>query len=287
MSSVALVIEPRVSDLGEGFLVKRALPFSKKRMVGPFIFLDHMGPAIFTKEKPLLVRSHPHIGLSTLTYLFKGEMLHRDSLGNELVIRPGEVNWMTAGRGIAHSERSFFSSDPMHLEGIQLWIALPKESEEISPSFIHVSEDQLPKIPVGNSEMKLIAGSAFNESSPVPVYSPLFYLGGTIAAGDRFELDVSANAEGAVYISQGEIEVEETLYRSGQMICFTPGHKISFKSQGCQVVVLGGEIFPEKRFIFWNFVSSSQERIEVAKLDWQKQKFGQVINETDFIPLPG
>lgn len=282
-----MIIDPRTSDLGDGFIVRRALPYAKKRMVGPFIFLDHMGPATFTKEKPLLVRSHPHIGLSTLTYLFTGEMLHRDSLGNEIVIRPGEVNWMTAGSGIVHSERSNLTSDEMKLEGIQLWIALPKESEEVAPSFVHVDEPDLPMIKTEKSELTLIAGSAFGKTSPVPVYSPLFYLGGQLQEGESFHLPISAQEEGAVYVAKGEIQANGELIKEGQLLCFDQGEDISFSVvKNAQVMILGGEVFPEKRFIFWNFVSSSEERLEKAKADWKEQKFGSVINETDFIPLP-
>lgn len=287
MSKIELVVEPRTSDLGDGFTVRRALPYAKKRMVGPFIFLDHMGPAVFTKEKPLLVRSHPHIGLSTLTYLFSGEMLHRDSLGNELVISPGEVNWMTAGSGIAHSERSHIVQEEMHLEGIQLWIALPKKSEEVAPSFVHVDEKDLPKIQVGESHLALIAGEAFGIKSPVPVYSPLFYLGGFLKSQDAFQLKMEKSHEGAVYVAKGEIQIEDQTFREGELICFKAGEDLNFVALSeCRVMVLGGEIFPEKRFIFWNFVSSSEERIEVAKQDWRDQKFGPVINEKEFIPLP-
>ena len=285
---IELIVDPRPSDLGDGFIVRRALPYQKKRMVGPFIFLDHMGPATFSKEHPLLVRSHPHIGLSTLTFLFKGEMLHRDSLNNELVVRPGEVNWMTAGSGIAHSERSHLAGDKMDLEGIQLWIALPKHAEEVAPSFIHVDTPDIPKIDVGRNELTLIAGSAFGKTSPVPVYSPLFYLEGKYKDQERFSLPVESNAEGAIYVAAGEIKVDGQLITHHQLVCFKPGVAVEFESIGeSRVMILGGEIFPEKRFIFWNFVSSSEKRIELAKTEWAQQKFGQVINETEFIPLPG
>lgn len=283
---IELVIEPRKSDLGDGFFVRRAIPYAKKRMVGPFIFFDHMGPAILTKENPLSVRSHPHIGLSTLTYLFEGEMLHRDSLGNELTIRPGAVNWMTAGRGIVHSERSN-PETPMNIEGIQLWIALPKAFEEIEPSFVHVDEKDIPEIEIGNSIFNLVAGSAFGKKSPVPVYSPLFYLNGKMQCADTFKLEVDEKSEGAVYVSSGKITCGDQEFIPGQMVCFTQGSTVEFTAlEESHVLVLGGEIFPEKRFIFWNFVSSSEERLEQAKHDWHNDKFPKVINETDRIPLP-
>jgi redox-sensitive bicupin YhaK (pirin superfamily) len=285
---IELIVDPRASDLGDGFMVRRALPYQKKRMVGPFIFLDHMGPAVFSKEHPLLVRAHPHIGLSTLTFLFKGEMLHRDTLNNELVIRPGEVNWMTAGRGIAHSERSYLSNESMDLEGIQLWIALPKASEEVAPSFVHVDTKDIPVIESGRNKLTLIAGSAFGKTSPVPVYSPLFYLEGKYQDQERFELKVNADSEGAIYVAKGEIKVDDQIITAHQLVCFKPGVALEFEAVGdAHVMILGGEIFPEKRFIFWNFVSSSEARIEEAKNDWHHQRFGQVINETEFIPLPG
>ena len=284
---IELIIDPRPSDLGDGFFVRRALPYQKKRMVGPFIFLDHMGPAVFSHEHPLLVRAHPHIGLSTLTFLFKGEMLHRDSLGNELVISPGAVNWMTAGSGIAHSERSHLTSEKMDLEGIQLWIALPKAHEEVVPSFVHVETKDIPVIEAGKNKLTLIAGSAFGKTSPVPVYSPLFYLEGRYQNAERFELKVAGGSEGAVYVAKGEIVVEGEFVKANQLVCFKPGVAIEFEAVGeAHVMILGGEIFPEKRFIFWNFVSSSEARIEQAKQDWREQKFGQVIHETEFIPLP-
>lgn len=284
---IELIIDPRPSDLGDGFFVRRALPYQKKRMVGPFIFLDHMGPAVFSQEHPLLVRAHPHIGLSTLTFLFKGEMLHRDSLGNELVISPGAVNWMTAGSGIAHSERSHLTSEKMDLEGIQLWIALPKAHEEVVPSFVHVETKDIPVIEAGKNKLTLIAGSAFGKTSPVPVYSPLFYLEGRYQNAERFELKVAGGSEGAVYVAKGEIVVEGEFVKANQLVCFKPGVAIEFEAVGeAHVMILGGEIFPEKRFIFWNLVSSSEARIEQAKQDWREQKFGQVIHETEFIPLP-
>lgn len=285
-SIIAHVIEPRKSDLGDGFFVRRSIPYAKKRMVGPFIFFDHMGPATLSQEHPLTVRAHPHIGLSTLTYLFEGEILHRDSLGNELFIRPGEVNWMTAGKGIAHSERSN-PNEPMGLEGIQLWIALPKEFEEIEPSFVHVDEKDIPVVEIANSTFNVIAGSAFGKTSPVPVHSPLFYINGQMTCADTFHLDMPSKNEGAVYVVKGKISVGDQEFTPGQMVCFHEGVAIDFTAlEESHVLILGGEIFPEKRFIFWNFVSSSEERLEQAKWDWHEGKFPKVIKETEKIPLP-
>jgi redox-sensitive bicupin YhaK (pirin superfamily) len=286
MSNVELVITPRVNDIGDGFKVRRSLPFQKKRMVGPYIFFDHMGPLNFDEGHVLKVRGHPHIGLSTLTYLFSGTIFHRDTLGFEQAIRPGEVNWMTAGKGIAHSERSVPNEHGI-LEGIQVWIALPKEKEDIDPSFVHVDLKDIPVIQIGSESYQLVAGKAFGKESPVPVFSPLFYLGGEIKKGHSFSMKLEANAEGAVYVAKGRIEVEGVTYEEGNLVSFLKGTSIDYKTlDDCRLVVIGGDVFPEKRYIFWNFVSSSQEKIEAAKLAWKHEEFGDVIHEDEYIPLP-
>jgi hypothetical protein len=285
--SVELIIEPRKNDLGDNFIVRRALPYSKKRMVGPFIFLDHMGPAYLKDQDELKVRSHPHIGLSTITFLFSGDMLHRDSLGNELTIKPGEVNWMTAGRGIVHSERSYPQADGSPLEGIQAWIALPVHAEDIEPSFVHHDAPELKSVLIGGNRFTLIAGEALGEKSPVPVYSPLFYLHGNMKSNDNFAFDLPSNQEGAVYVAKGEIEIEGKSIPEGTMVVFQKETKIEFSAlSDSSLMILGGEVFPEKRFVFWNFVSSSQEKIEAAKKRWREGSFEAVINETEKIPLP-
>jgi redox-sensitive bicupin YhaK (pirin superfamily) len=286
MSNIELVIRPRINDIGDGFKVRRALPFQKKRMVGPYIFLDHMGPMQLDQDHKLKVRAHPHIGLSTLTYLFTGTIFHRDTLGFEQAIRPGEVNWMTAGRGIAHSERSVPDEEGI-LEGIQVWIALPKELEDIEPSFVHKSNAEIPYVDVGGASYQLVAGSAFGKSSPVPVHSQLFYLGGEVEAHHQFSMKLASQTEGAVYIAQGKIEVEGEVYEEGALISFLKGTAIDYKTlTKCRLVIVGGEVFPEKRYIFWNFVSSSPEKIEQAKLAWKNKSFGNVIHEDEYIPLP-
>jgi redox-sensitive bicupin YhaK (pirin superfamily) len=287
-SSIELVISPRQSDLGGGLKVRRALPFQKKRMVGPFIFLDHMGPVTLDVHQEMKVRSHPHIGLSTLTYLFAGELLHRDTLGTEKMIRPGEVNWMTAGKGIAHSETAIDDRAALTLEGLQIWIALPLSHEEIAPSFVHQSAETIPSHVMGKVHWKLIAGSAFGKSSPVPCYSPLFYLvGESKDESDKFEMTVSENSEGGVYVAGGGVKIDDTVYPEGELVVFKKGAKIHFEIMAnSRVAVVGGDIFPEKRFIWWNFVSSSEEKIEAAKKRWQEDGFGHVIHESSRIPLP-
>lgn len=286
MSNVEIVIQPRLNDIGDGFHVRRALPFQKKRMVGPFIFLDHMGPLHVDQNHGLKVRAHPHIGLSTLTYLFSGTIFHRDTLGFEQSIRPGEVNWMTAGKGIAHSERSVPNEHGI-LEGIQVWIALPKEHEDIEPSFVHKDLKDIPNVEVGNETYQLVAGSAFGKTSPVPVHSPLFYLGSEVKKDHVFSMKLGDIAEGAVYVAKGKIEIEGTTYEEGTLVSFLKGTSIDFKTlDNCRLVIVGGDVFPEKRFIFWNFVASSHEKIEAAKLAWKNKDFGRVIHEDEYIPLP-
>lgn len=287
--SVAIVIPPRERDLGDGMKVRRALPYVHKRMVGPFIFWDHMGPVTINEHFEMLVRSHPHIGLATLTYLLSGEMLHRDSLGNELVIRPREVNWMTAGSGIVHSERASVAlgQGGQTLEGIQLWIALPKREEERPASFVHIDRAQLPVLEVGKATWTLIAGEYRGQKSPVPVYSPLFYLESIVPSGYQTEFALSPTHEGALYIAKGEVDVAGQRYGEGHLVVFQLGAKVSFTAVSeSDVLVFGGEPFPEPRHITWNFVSSSKERIEQAKDDWTNQRMGKVPKETDWIPLP-
>lgn len=284
---IELVISPRVSDLGDGFQVRRSLPFVKKRMVGPFVFFDHMGPANISNGKGLVVRAHPHIGLATLTYLFTGEIMHRDSLGNEQVIRPDEVNWMTAGSGIAHSERSHNSETEEILEGLQVWIALPKEIEDIEPNFTHIESSNIPLVTVGKNQFKLVAGSAFGKTSPVPVYSSLFYLAGEMKKEDLFAMDFKAEEEGAVYVAKGSIRCDHQVYSEGTLVCFQKGTSVNFMGESdAHVMILGGQVFPEKRFIWWNFVSASEAKIEIAKMKWKNHEFGRVINEEEYIPLP-
>lgn len=286
-SNVDIIISSKVKDIGDNFIVRRSLPQANKRMVGPFIFWDHMGPVILENGKEMKVRSHPHIGLATITYLFSGEILHRDSLQNEQYIKPGEVNWMTAGSGIVHSERAFSKEEKVVLEGIQLWVALPREHEDIAPSFVHMKEKELPMIEQDGFKLRLIAGEAFKQKSPIPVYSDLFYLSGHANKDCPFEYKLKENAEGAVYIVDGKVRIDGNTYERFNLITFKKGSRISFDViEDVQFMLFGGEVFPEKRHIWWNFVSSDKARIEQAKQDWTEGKFDSVINETEMIPLP-
>jgi redox-sensitive bicupin YhaK (pirin superfamily) len=286
---IELVIERRRRSLG-GFDVGRVLPQSARRMVGPFIFFDHMGPVDLPKGLPSTVdvRPHPHIGLSTVTYLFSGEIMHRDSVGSEQAIRPGEVNWMTAGRGITHSERfekARAQGDLVH--GIQSWVALPTGDEESEPAFFHHGPAGLPTHEAGGLWTRLIAGEAFGAKSGVKTHSPLFYVHWSLASGARAQLPAEY-PERAAYVAEGSVEVDGRSFATGQMLVFAPGRAIAFTGLSPAIVMLlGGEPLG-KRFIEWNFVSSSRPRIERAKADWRagRMKLPDRDNR-EFIPLPG
>jgi len=283
------IIAQRRRDLG-GFEVGRVLPYGGGRMVGPFIFFDHMGPADFPAgiPKTVDVRPHPHIGLATVTYLFDGEIMHRDSVGSEQAIRPGEVNWMIAGRGITHSERfekARRQGDRMH--GIQAWVALPERDEERAPSFAHHGTADLPTHQEGGLSARLIAGEAFGAKAKVETCSPMFYVHWDLAAGTRAALP-DEYLERAAYVATGEVEVDGRVLRAGEMVLFEKNKSAFLKaSQPSIVLALGGEPLG-KRYIEWNFVSSSQERIAQAKADWRagRMKLPDLDNE-EFIPLPG
>jgi redox-sensitive bicupin YhaK (pirin superfamily) len=288
-SMIELVIDQRRRDLG-GFEVGRVLPFAHRRMVGPFVFFDHMGPVNFPAgiPKSVDVRPHPHIGLSTVTYLFDGEIVHRDSVGSEQAIRPGEVNWMTAGRGITHSERfEKARAEGGNMHGIQAWVALPKELEETDPAFFHHGAADLPTYEGGGLWARLVAGKAFHAEAKVKTHSPMFYVHWNLKAGTKAELPAEY-PERAAYIAAGSVEVEGRIYEAGQMLVFAPGDAILFTAVSDAIVMLlGGEPLGE-RFIEWNFVSSSKERIEQAKADWRagRMKLPDLDNK-EFIPLPG
>jgi len=260
-------------------------------MVGPFIFLDQMGPEILSAGQGLDVAPHPHIGLATVTYLFRGEILHRDSLGTKQIILPGEVNWMTAGAGIAHSERTpeQARAGGASIFGIQTWVALPVEAEEVAPTFFHHAADELPLIEGEGKNVRLIAGSAFGERSPVKIYSEMFYADAVLEKGARLSVPL-AHTERAVYIVEGEAEIspDGEKARAGQLLVLKPREEIVLTAAGtgARLLLLGGEPFDEPRHIWWNFVSSSRERIEQAKEDWKNQRFGSVPDETEYIPLP-
>lgn len=287
---VKLVIDARQASLGEGMKVKRILPFRQKRMVGPFIFMDHGGPVDLTPniKKSMDVLPHPHIGLSTVSYLFSGELVHRDSLGVKQVIKPGEVNWMTAGRGISHSERF---EDPgvlaeNSLELIQTWVALPEKYEEAAPSFDNYKPEKLPVFTDKGVWMRLIAGNAYGLSNDVQTHSPLFYLHVKLEKGARFGLP-EKHTERAIYLAKGTLEISGSTYTSSQMLVFDANtDPVIIAKEACDLMVLGGEPLGE-RFIWWNFVSSRKERIEQAKEDWKQ---GRILlpptDDKEYIALP-
>lgn len=281
MSNIDLIIEERAADIGN-FLVGRLLPFRKKRMVGPFIFIDHMGPAEMSEEENLDVDVHPHIGLSTLTYLFEGSIMHRDSLGTKIEITPGAVNWMTAGKGVVHSERtpSYLRGKKKVLHGLQVWVALPKIEEECEPSFTHVTEDKVPSWSRNGVDFKLIAGSILDKVSSVPVKSPMFFL--QVHSKIRQAIDIGKDLYGEVgmYILKGSIKVEDTTFLPKQILVAKNSSLCEFVIEPDTTVFLfGGEPFQEKRHIFWNFVSTNKSRIEKAKKDWNEDNFPQIPGE--------
>ncbi len=288
MSNIDIIVPERAADIGN-FLVGRLLPFIQKRSVGPFIFIDHMGPACLKDHENLDVGPHPHIGLSTLTYLFDGAIMHRDSLGNALEIQPGAVNWMTAGRGVVHSERTpeYLRHADKFLHGLQIWIALPKDMEETEPSFMHIAAEDLPVWQEEGVQYKLIAGEIEGRRAPVPVYSKLFMLEIKSQADVVIDLVGKLYGESGLYIVEGEVENQGNAYGSGQLLITKDAHLCAFTMKaGSSVYIFGGEPFPEERFIYWNFVSTSKERIEQAKEDWTAQRFEKVPGETGFVPLP-
>lgn len=287
---VDLIIDARPASLGNGFSVKRILPYRLRRMLGPFIFMDHAGPVSLTPQQApeMDVLPHPHIGLSTVSYLFNGQVTHRDSLGVEQIIRPGEVNWMTAGSGIAHSERF---EDPAVLAGgslemLQTWVALPEADEERSPSFDNYSADQLPIFTDKGVWLRLIAGQAFGLQNGVKTFSPMFYVHVVLQPGVRFGMPLGYAERGA-YVAKGSVEVNGRTFGVGQLLVFTPGiDPVLTAREACTLMLLGGEPLGE-RFIWWNFVSSRRERIEEAKADWQAGRIALPPNDnTEFVPLP-
>ena len=282
------VIVPRARDLGN-FEVRRALPAAGRQMVGPFIFFDQMGPAEFLLSNGIDVRPHPHIGLSTVTYLFEGEVFHRDSLGTEMAIRPGAVNLMTAGSGIVHSERETTEAKqkPRTLFGIQAWAALPRTQEEAAPAFLHHGVDDLPRIDGEGKRVRLIMGSLYGETSPAAFPHPTFYAEAVLAPGSVLPLDADYD-ERAIYIASGEVDIAGDTFGAGQLLVFKPGDRISIMAtSNARLMLLGGEPMDGPRHIWWNFVSSSKERIELAKEEWRTGKFETVPGDAEeFIPLP-
>jgi redox-sensitive bicupin YhaK (pirin superfamily) len=286
------VIVTRVRDLVDGFKVRRVLPAPRRRMAGPFIFLDQMGPEVLGAGRGLDVAPHPHIGLATVTYLFEGELLHRDSLGTVQMITPGEVNWMTAGSGIAHSERTpqEARASGSNLFGIQSWVALPRRFEETTPGFTHHGADELPVVEGEGKRVRLIAGSLYGARSPVETLSEMFYADVTLTEGARLSIPTEHD-ERAAYVVEGGVELlnEGVKFEAGQLMVFKPGAEITLsapESSGARLMLLGGESMDGPRHIWWNFVSSSSDRIEQAKEDWKAGRYAPVPEETEFIPLP-
>lgn len=288
--TIELELDSRPRDLG-GFSVRRILPSAARKMVGPFIFVDHMGPAVLDPGDGLDVRPHPHINLATVTYLFEGEILHRDSLGSVQVIQPGAVNWMTAGRGIVHSERSPDAARKTGstVHGIQLWVALPKEHEEDEPTFVHHPAKTIPELSIEGVRVRVVAGSAYEQRSPANALSQLFYVEAQLNQGSELALP-SEHRERAVYVVGGAISPKDSdaAYTQGHMIVFREGVDARIVArERSHVMLLGGAPLDGQRHIWWNFVSSSQERLERAKKDWKERKFGTIPgDDEEFIPLP-
>lgn len=289
MSNIGMIIEERSRDIGD-FLVGRLIPFRKKRMIGPFIFIDHMGPTQVGPTRYMDVDQHPHIGLSTLTYLLEGEIMHEDSLGTQQRIQPGSVNWMVAGKGVSHSERTpegLRNGSVFTMHGYQIWVALPKALEEVEPEFHHIAADALPRWTEGSADFTLVAGQGYGRESPVPVHSPLFML--EIKNTEAFQLNTQDHLKGeiGICIVEGAIDACGETVGKGHIVvskvsdtCDTRLHPNS------HILLFGGEPLAEPRHIYWNFVSSDPEKIEQAKRDWQQQTFPMMAQDTSYVPLP-
>ena len=286
--AIDLVVVPRSVDVGH-FAVRRALPHVNRRMVGPFIFFDHFGPAEFRAGQGIDVRPHPHIGLATVTFLFDGEIIHRDSLGTDAAIRPGEVNWMSAGRGIVHSERTApehrRDGEPIH--GLQCWVALPAAQEESAPAFFHHDSAALPLVSEEGKTVRVVAGSVYGAHSPVATASQTLFADVSLAAGAALPVDADTE-ERAVYLISGEVDIAGDRFAAGRLLVFRPGDRITVTAvSDAHLVLLGGAAMDGPRHIWWNFVSSRKERIEQAKVDWKLARFDIVPgDDKEFIPLP-
>ncbi|WP_018000640.1 pirin family protein [Paracoccus sp. N5] len=294
IDQIETLIVPRSRDLG-GFEVRRALPAPRRQMVGPFIFFDQAGPAEFLTGQGVDIRPHPHIGLGTVTYLYRGDFHHRDSIGSDQVILPGAVNWMVAGKGVSHSERTSTQgrAGPHSLFGIQTWIALPEDREDMDPTFEHHGKDTLPRIEAEGVEARLILGHAYGERAPVTLYSDTFYLDVVLQPGARFPLPDDHEDRG-LYITQGSVGIAGQEFEAGRMMVFRPGDRITVAAgpRGARLMALGGATMNGPRYIWWNFVASSRERIEHAKAEWRAADWGQGLfdlpptDRDEFIPLP-
>ena len=285
--AIELLLQPKDKDLG-GFTVRRLLPTVQKRQVGPWVFFDHMGPASFHPGEGVNVRPHPHIGLATVTYLFEGEILHRDSLGTEQIIYPGDMNLMAAGRGIVHSERErpevHNSTHKAH--GLQLWLALPTDKEEMVPEFFHYDRHQIPQVALDGVDVRVLMGEAFGVVSPVVTFSETLYFEAQLTTGAK--LDLPHTGERAIYVVEGALTIENTVLPANSMAILSAKDKITITaSEQSRIAFIGGEVF-DKRYMDWNFVSTRKDRLEVAKQDWKAGRFPKVPgDENEFIPLPG
>lgn len=291
-SNVGFILEEKAADIGN-FLVGRLLPFREKSAVGPFVFIDHMGPTCLQKFQNFDVPPHPHIGLSTLTYLFEGSIFHRDSMGNAIEIKPGEVNWMTAGKGVVHSERTpeYLRNSLQFLHGFQIWIALPKNLEQSEPSFFHIDKDQIPHWEENGIDFKLIAGELTDRKSPVPVHSPLYFLEIKTKEAQKINIGEKLFGEVGMYVLDGTVKIEGNDYGSKQLLIAKNASLCEFETNGETTLYLfGGEPFDEERFMFWNFVNSDKEIIENAKKNWREKNlevFPKVPgDEEEFVPFP-
>ena len=286
--SAPLTLAGHLHDLGGGFMVRRLLPAVQRQSIGPFLFFDYFGPAQEQPDDNHDVRPHPHIGLSTVTYLFEGAVLHRDSLGSVQKIEPGAINWMTAGRGIVHSERRppELNGKAYRSHGIQLWAALPREHEEVAPSFVHTPAAAMPTLKVGDADVRVLVGEAFGAASPVATYSKTIYLDVSLPAGGSLALPALAS-ELAVFAVDGELLIDGAPLAAPTLAVLAPdADAVLTAPAGARLMVLGGDALTERRFMWWNFVSSRKERIVQAAQDWQDQTMGHVSGETEFIPLP-
>lgn len=288
MSNIDLIVEERASEVGN-FLVGRLLPFRQKRAVGPFVFIDHMGPMSFSEKENMDVGPHPHIGLCTLTYLFEGSIRHKDSLGSDVEIIPGAVNLMVAGKGVVHSERTpeRLRNVAKVVHGFQIWIALPVEEEQRQPSFHHIEASDIPQWEEGNVSIRLIAGNLFGHQSPVPVFSPLYFIELTASEDSIVNIGEHLFGESALYVLEGEVVIDGNHFGGKQLLITKNAELCSFTMKKDSVVcIFGGTPLTEEHFIHWNFVSSDRALIEKAREDWRAQRFDSIVGETDFVPLP-
>jgi len=294
---IAQIIKPREKDLGDGFTVRRILPFHNRKMVGPFIFFDHFGPVNYAPGKGFDVRPHPHIGLATVTFLYEGAIRHKDTLGNDLVIRPGAVNWMTAGRGICHSERTPDAEriQGQSLHGIQTWVALPLTHAEIAPDFVHHPAETLPEFDLGGAHARVLAGTAFGKTAPVDYPWDIWYVGADAETGADFTIGADEAEERALYIAVGAATIDTQTIQAGEMAVLTPGANVPVSvTAGTRFMLAGGAKMDAPRRVEWNFVATEKSRIEQAKADWRASAEANWVNtpfslpdgEQDYIPLP-